>query len=405
MGIRDIVNGIIENKPGDNVLVDNQPMIAAHITVNRDAYIDDDTLSYRNNYVAVDLETTGLNPTTDAIIEIAAIRYSFGREQARFQTLVNPQRQLTGTIVKLTGLTDAKLKRAPLISTVLPQFLHFLGSSLLVAHNAKFDVSFIKNAAQRIGIELDLHYTDTLYWSRTFLLNAENHKLETMAKNLGFTNDSAHRALSDAIVVAKSFECFISLSDTNCESKAIVNSDEIVINQQKSELDVEGLANKFREILIIDDYVTFRDAIDFIIADGIVSVSSIQRALRIGYSRAARIVDHMEEVGIISSFNGSGPRSIYISKAQWIALKDALNIMETDLSKRSISNNSKTAKSPIINDSLSIDKPLLSQNEQVLLSMYRLLNGTGQDIIIEQVNILVTSGKYPATDAKKEKLL
>ena len=99
------------------------------------------------NYVALDLETTGLNPKLDKIIEIGAVKVLDGQKADTFSTFVNPGRTLEKRVTELTGITDDTLKDAPVIEEVLPQLLVFLGELPLLGHNILFDFSFLKKAA------------------------------------------------------------------------------------------------------------------------------------------------------------------------------------------------------------------------------------------------------------------
>ena len=105
------------------------------------------------HYTVVDTETTGLDPQTDRLIEIAAIRVRAGKEVARFETLVKPGRKLSKAIVDLTGITDGELTNAPEPQDALQQFMEFLKDDIIVAHNANFDVNFLYDSMQRCGMD------------------------------------------------------------------------------------------------------------------------------------------------------------------------------------------------------------------------------------------------------------
>src|SRR5660398_257858 len=106
---------------------------------------------YSTTFVVVDLETTGGSPTLSAITEIGAVKTRGGEVIGEFQTLVDPGMSIPSMIVRLTGITDAMLVAAPTIEQVLPSFLEFLGDAMLVAHNAPFDVGFLKAACRQQG--------------------------------------------------------------------------------------------------------------------------------------------------------------------------------------------------------------------------------------------------------------
>ena len=150
-------------------------------------------------FVAFDLETTGLSSREDTIIEIGAVRMKGGQELARFQTFVDPGRMLERKIVDLTGITDDMLVGAPKIEEVLPQFLEFVGDSPLIAHNADFDTGFIREAAKRQGLEFTSTSVDTLILSQNLLPQLNKFKLNIVAEALDLPEFNHHRAADDAV--------------------------------------------------------------------------------------------------------------------------------------------------------------------------------------------------------------
>lgn len=150
-------------------------------------------------FVAFDLETTGLSSREDTIIEIGAVRMKGGQELARFQTFVDPGRSLERKIVDLTGITDDMLVGAPKIEEVLPQFLEFVGDSPLIAHNADFDTGFIREAAKRQGLEFTSTSVDTLILSQNLLPQLNKFKLNIVAEALDLPEFNHHRAADDAV--------------------------------------------------------------------------------------------------------------------------------------------------------------------------------------------------------------
>ena len=124
---------------------------------------------FHQEYVVFDLETTGLSFEKDAITEIGAAIYCNGKMEKRFQTFVDPGRKLPQKIVELTGITDDMLKGAPKAEEAIPAFLEFCGDRPLAAHNADFDVSFVKAACQRLGLPFAPTYLDTLVMAQGLL--------------------------------------------------------------------------------------------------------------------------------------------------------------------------------------------------------------------------------------------
>ena len=150
-------------------------------------------------YVAFDLETTGLSAQQDAIIEIGAVLLKNGQEVDRFQSFVNPGRPLSQKIIDLTGIRDEMLRDAPTIEQALPSFLAFCAGRFLVAHNADFDVGFLTAACGRLGLDFDPTYLDTLILSQNLLPQLGKFKLNLVADALSLPDFQHHRAADDAL--------------------------------------------------------------------------------------------------------------------------------------------------------------------------------------------------------------
>jgi len=153
-------------------------------------------------YVAFDLETTGLIAEVDRIVEIGAIRFHpTGRELGRFLTLVNPSRPMPPAVQAIHGIGDADVAGAPKIADVLPEFLKFLGdpkSTLLLAHNASFDAGFLGRELGRTGLQApNFGVIDTLALSRSIHPELPTHRLQYLTKIHQLTSDDPHRALGD----------------------------------------------------------------------------------------------------------------------------------------------------------------------------------------------------------------
>ena len=156
-------------------------------------------MTFDEEYVAFDLETTGLSSLTDRIIEIGAVVMKNGQEVDRFQTFVDPQRKLERKIVDLTGITDDMLVGAPLIEEVLPKFLNFVGDRVLVAHNSDFDTGFIRAECARQGLAFDKTAADTLILSQNLLPQLSKFKLNIVSDALSLPDFTHHRAADDAV--------------------------------------------------------------------------------------------------------------------------------------------------------------------------------------------------------------
>ncbi len=162
-------------------------------------------------YVAFDLETTGLYAGRDRIIEIGAVRMKDGQEIDRFQTFVDPGCMLEKRTTDLTGITDEMLSGAPSIEQVLPEFLAFVGNRVLVAHNADFDTGFIYAQCKAQGLACELTYIDTLTLSQNLLPELNKYTLDTVAKAFDLGAFNHHRAGDDAFICGKIMEKLIPL--------------------------------------------------------------------------------------------------------------------------------------------------------------------------------------------------
>ena len=156
-------------------------------------------MTFDGEFVAFDLETTGLSAKNDRIIEIGAVIIKNGEELGRFQTFVDPGRSLDRKIVDLTGITDEMLAGAPTIEQVLPQFVEFIGGRVLVAHNSDFDTGFIRAECQRQGIAYTFTAVDTLILSQNLLQHLNKFKLDIVANALSLPEFNHHRAADDAM--------------------------------------------------------------------------------------------------------------------------------------------------------------------------------------------------------------
>ena len=156
-------------------------------------------MGFDEEFVAFDLETTGLSSKTDRIIEIGAVVMKNGVEVDRFQTFVDPGRKLDKKIIDLTGITDAMLVGAPQIEQVLPKFMEFVGNRVLVAHNSDFDTGFIRAECARQGIAYGFTAADTLILSQNMLPHLNKFKLDIVANALSLPEFQHHRAADDAL--------------------------------------------------------------------------------------------------------------------------------------------------------------------------------------------------------------
>ncbi len=148
-------------------------------------------------YISIDLETTGLKPKRDKIIEIGALKVVDGNVTDTFETFVNPGRRLEERIIGLTGIQDKDLEDAPYIEEVLPELLEFLQDFPLLGHSIFFDYSFLKKASVNSKLSFEKQAVDTLKIARKYLADLEHRSLDYLCEYYGIPHH-AHRALADA---------------------------------------------------------------------------------------------------------------------------------------------------------------------------------------------------------------
>jgi DNA polymerase III epsilon subunit family exonuclease len=170
-----------------------------------------DLLRKHNEFVAFDIETTGLSAKNgDSIIEIGAVKIKNGKVIDVFHSMINPGIRIPYRITQLTGITDSDVKNSANFRIVLPAFKAFTKELVLVAHNAKFDLGFIQHYGALIDEEFNQPHIDTVQMSRYLLTDLESHKLNLVAERLQITQKLHHRADDDARVCG---EIFMKLSE------------------------------------------------------------------------------------------------------------------------------------------------------------------------------------------------
>lgn len=176
------------------------------------AYKGNSIISFPSSYCMLDLETTGYSPLWDEILEIAAIKYSEGKEVARFHSLVKPLHRdhVPMFITELTGITNEMLEDAPQIPNVISSFDEFLGDSIIVGYNVSFDTNFLYDAyVEFLGKPLPNDHVDCMRMARRLYPEMEHHRLCDISSKLGVVNERAHRAMSD---VEATQACYLILS-------------------------------------------------------------------------------------------------------------------------------------------------------------------------------------------------
>ena len=160
---------------------------------------------FADEMIVFDIETTGLSPVNCHITEIGAVKIKAGEVIDTFNTFVNPEVPIPAEITKLTSITDEMVKDAPKVKEALESFFAFIGDDMLIAHNANFDIGFIRTYAEQCGLPFSNTYLDTVALSRYVNPELKNHKLDTIAAAYELGNFNHHRACDDAAMLAAIF--------------------------------------------------------------------------------------------------------------------------------------------------------------------------------------------------------
>lgn len=177
---------------------------------------------YVPNYIVFDLETTGVSPSRDAIIEISAVKVSDGQVVDTFSSLVNPGRPIPYGATMINGITDGMVEDEPDLEEILPKFNEFIGDGILVGHNIHcFDMKFIWKAAEDLlGETITNNYIDTLPMARRCLPQLAHHRLVDVSAYYQISTEGAHRALNDCVMNQKCFEHLAKEPERRTDKKA-----------------------------------------------------------------------------------------------------------------------------------------------------------------------------------------
>ena len=176
-----------------------------YIDYEQAGLFDDDTKTFNGTYVVFDVETTGLDPLKEEIIEIGACKVVDGRIDEIFATFVKPSKHIPKEITDLTGIDDGMVENAPTINYVMPDFFKFCDGATIVAQKTVFDMSFIHNISKKLSYNFNHQTMDTMLMAREKLPGLKNYKLGTIVEKLNISLENAHRAIDDATATAKAF--------------------------------------------------------------------------------------------------------------------------------------------------------------------------------------------------------
>ena len=208
-------------------------------------------------YCVLDLETTGFSPRTEKITEIGVMKIKDGEILDKFSCFVNPEKPIPPKVVEVTNITDDMVKDAETIEKVFPKLLEFIEGSVLVAHNAKFDMGFLKHVAKELGYDFDFTYIDTLSLAKDIFPHLKKYKLGKIADDLGIKVEVAHRALDDVDTTVKVFNVMIQkIKDKGIE---YVQDIDQYAGDAESKKDEYKKLNTYHAIILAQNYVGLKN--------------------------------------------------------------------------------------------------------------------------------------------------
>ncbi len=254
-------HGVVQAFPEAHKLlgVDNPDM---KVIYGVEAYLvpdNVDVVSFSKNqnldttYCVLDLETTGTSFRTEKITEVGIMKVKNGEVIDEFSCFVNPEKPIPPKVVEITQITDDMVKDADTIEKVFPRILEFIGDSVLVAHNADFDIGFLKYNAGQLGYRLENTYIDTLRLAKDLFPEYKKYKLGIIAENLGIKVDVAHRALDDVDTTVKVFNIMLNM----LKERNVKTLDDIS-KKISGEADYRKLPS-YHAIILAQNYVGLRN--------------------------------------------------------------------------------------------------------------------------------------------------
>ena len=208
-------------------------------------------------YCVLDLETTGFSAVTEKITEVGIMKVKGGEVIDEFSCFVNPERHIPQRVTEVTNITDDMVKDAETIDKVFPKILNFIKDSVLVAHNAPFDIGFLKQNAKNLGYEFDYTYIDTLSLAKDLFPDYKKYKLGKIAENLGIKVEVAHRALDDVDTTVKVFNVMIDMLKKRGAQK-VEDIDEVSCTEEAKKEEYKKLKT-YHAIILAKNYIGLRN--------------------------------------------------------------------------------------------------------------------------------------------------
>ena len=258
-------HGVVQSFPEAHKLLgyDNPDMkviygVEAYLAPDKNAIVtnakgqDIDT-----TYCVLDLETTGFSAKTEKITEVGIMKVKNGEVIDEFSCFVNPEKHIPERVTEVTNITDEMVKDAKTIEQVFPEILDFIKDSVLVAHNAPFDMGFLKQNAKVLGYEFDYTYIDTLSLAKDLFPDYKKYKLGKIAENLGIKVEVAHRALDDVDTTVKVFRVMLDMLKEH-GAKKVDDIDE-VSSTEESKKDAYKKLKTYHAIILAKNYIGLRN--------------------------------------------------------------------------------------------------------------------------------------------------
>lgn len=208
-------------------------------------------------YCVLDLETTGFSAATEKITEVGIMKIKQGEVIDKFSCFVNPEKHIPQRVTEVTNITDDMVKDAETIEKVFPKILEFIEGSVLVAHNAPFDMGFLKQNAKRLGHEFDYTYLDTLSLAKDLFPNYKKYQLGKIAENLGIKVEVAHRALDDVDTTVKVFNVMIDMLKKR-GAKTVDDIHEVSCSEEAKKEEYKKLKT-YHAIILAKNYIGLRN--------------------------------------------------------------------------------------------------------------------------------------------------
>ena len=258
-------HGVVQSFPEAHKLIgyDNPDMkviygVEAYLAPDKnDAVINSKGQDIDTEYCVLDLETTGFSATTEKITEVGIMKIKNGEIIDKLGCFVNPEKHIPQRVTEVTNITDEMVKDAKTIDKVFPEIIEFIKGSVLVAHNAGFDMGFLKQNAKNLGYEFDYTYIDTLSLAKDLFPEYKRYKLGTIAKNLGIKVEVAHRALDDVDTTVKVFNIMLNMLKEK-GAKKLDEINQVSVSEEAKKEEYKKL-NTFHAIILAKNYVGLKN--------------------------------------------------------------------------------------------------------------------------------------------------